>query len=311
MRRLTRYATWEFLKVFILALVGMTVFMLLIGVAREAVREGLGVGPILRLLPYIVPDSMRFSIPAAALLAACTVYGRMSGENEVVAIKSMGISPWVLLLPTFIIGFLISIFAVWINDLAVSWGREGMSRVVAESIEQIMYGMLRTQNAFSTDRFSITVKGVEGRKLILPAMSWQLSDGKTATATARSAELRRNPEDNSLSVILLDGEGEGGPGIQGAFPRIERKFDLGDLRKNSGTSASDFPLRVIPSETVIQAQKIRRLEYSLAVQVAVKLSSGDFQGLMNKEWQAQQKRLRVERYRLNRLKTEPWRRWSN
>ncbi|MEM7312762.1 MAG: LptF/LptG family permease [Planctomycetota bacterium] len=288
----------------------MTAFMLLIGVAHKAVREGLGVEPILRLLPYILPDSMRFSIPAAALLAACTTYGRMSGENEVVAVKSLGISPWVLMLPTFIIGFLVSIFAVWINDLAVSWGREGMSRVVAESIEQIAYGMLRTQNAFSTDRFSISVKGVEGRKLILPAMTWQLSDGKIATAMAREAELVRNANNNSLKVLLIDGEGEG-PSLQGAFREFEQIFPLGELRQKSAISASDIALRAIPNESVVQTQKIQRLEYGLAAQAASQLFSGDFEDLASPEWKQQEKRLRVERYRLNRLKTEPWRRWSN
>lgn len=109
MRILTRYAIWEFLKVFTLALAGMTLFMLLIGIGREAIREGLGPGPVLRLLPFIVPDSMRFSVPASALLASCTVFGRMSGENEVVAIKSLGISPAVMIVPVYIIGFLLSL----------------------------------------------------------------------------------------------------------------------------------------------------------------------------------------------------------
>ena len=143
MRTLVRYVSFDFLAVFAITLAGMTGFLLLIGVGREAVREGLSLGPLLRIFPFIVPVSMRFSIPAAALLAACSVYGRMSGENEVVAVKSMGISPQVIVSPVLVIGFLISVFAVWINDVAVSWGRPGISRVITESIEQIAYGMLR------------------------------------------------------------------------------------------------------------------------------------------------------------------------
>ena len=93
MRTLPRYVIGQFLQVFCLAFAGITLFMLIVGVGREAVREGLGLGPLVRLVPFILPDSMRFSIPASALLSACTVFGRMAGENEVVAIKSLGISP--------------------------------------------------------------------------------------------------------------------------------------------------------------------------------------------------------------------------
>ena len=120
MRILSRYTTCEFLKVFLLSLGAMTAFFLLVGVAHQAIREGLSLGPVVRILPFIVPESMRFSIPAAALLAACTIFGRMSGENEVVAVKSLGISPWTVIAPALVVGFLISVCAVWVNDLAVS-----------------------------------------------------------------------------------------------------------------------------------------------------------------------------------------------
>ncbi len=307
MRTLTRYVIWEFLKIFLLALAAMTVFMLLVGIAREAVREGLGPGPILRLLPFIVPDSMRFSIPASALLATCTVFGRLSGDNEVVAVKSLGISPWVLMFPVFVMGFVFSLLAVGVNDLAVSWGREGMSRVISESFEQIAYGMLRTKRAYSNDEFSITVKEVRGRRLIRPRLEIK-STG--VSITAREAEMRLNLEDQSLSVFFTDAyfEGEFEGGINGTF---EQTFSLGQLRKHKERSPSDYPLTALPSETTRQSQKIRRLEYGLAAMASHQLISGDFGSLAGQEWGGQQKRLRVQRYRLNRLRTEPWRRWSN
>jgi len=313
MRRLTRYAIWEFVKVFLLALFAMTLFMLLVGIAREAVREGLGPGPILRLLPFIVPESMRFSIPASALLATCTSFGRMSGDNEVVAIKSMGISPIVLMVPVFIIGFLVSVLGVWVNDLSVSWGRQGMSRVVSESIEQIAYGMLRTQRAFSTDRFSITVKEVQGRRLILPAVSFQGADGGSgATVSAREAELRHVEGRDTLSILLKDGLVEGPGGVEGAFSGVhEYEIDMSSFGKGKKRSPSDYPLAMIPAESVQLTQQIRRLEYGLASQAAFEMFSGELGELGDHRWDEEQRQLLGARYRLNRLRTEPWRRWSN
>ncbi len=170
MRILTRYVTFEFLKIFTLALVAITVFTLLVGIGTEAVKEGLSIAPVLRMMPFILPVSMRFSIPAAALLAACALFGRMSGENEIVAAKSLGISPLAVVLPAIIVGFLISVVAVWVNDIAVSWGKPGAEKVITDSIEQIAYGMLRTRGSFESDRLSIIVKAVEGRRLIRPVI---------------------------------------------------------------------------------------------------------------------------------------------
>ncbi len=313
MRCLTRYTVFEFLKVFVIALVGMTSFMLVVGIAREAVREGLGPGPILRLMPFIVPDSMRFSIPASALLAACTAFGRMSGDNEVVAIKSMGISPGAIMVPVFVLGFLISVLGVWINDLAVSWGKEGMDRVVSESIEQIAYGMLRTQHAYSSNRFSITVKDVQGRRLILPALAFQAEGGGAGiSVSAREAELRRNPKDNTLSIFLKDAWAEGPGGVEGAFTgTYEQVIDLSSLGKSQKQSPSDYPLAEIPDEAMAQSRQISRLEYGMASKAAFQMLAGDFHELGDYQWNTHESQLRSARYRLNRLKTEPWRRWSN
>jgi lipopolysaccharide export system permease protein len=313
MRTLTRYTIYEFLKVFLLGFMGITLFMLLVGIGRTAVREGLSAGPILRLVPFILPDSMRFSIPAAALLSACTVFGRMSGENEIVAIKSIGASPWSVLAPVFVVGFLISVSAVWINDVAVSWGRPNISRVVSESIEQIAYGMLQTKRNYRKDGFSLTVKSVEGRKLILPTLTLRGDDTtELTTVSAKEAELRRN-DDNTLSILLTDAMGEGPDGFEGGFPgTFEYSIPLQSERQVGGKrSPSDYALHELDSETEMQSRRSVELERRMATEAALQLLTADTSGLTDPVWGQNRKALNFSRYRRNRLLTEPWRRWAN
>lgn len=313
MRTLARYVVFEFLKVFLLAFVGITLFMLVVGVGREAVREGLGAGPLLRLIPFILPDSMRFSIPAAALLSACTVFGRMSGENEIVAIKSLGISPWTLLAPVFAVGFLISVTAVWTNDFAVSWGRPGMSRVVSESIEQIAYGMLQTKRSYRKNGFSLTVKAVDGRRLIMPTLMLEGKEpGETVTISASEAELRRN-DDNTLSIFLTDATGEGPGGFEGAFTGTVEHFIPLETERNLGgmRSPSDYALFELEAETEQQNERSVELAQSMATEAALQLLTADVAGLSDPVWTQRHGDLDFSRYRRNRLLTEPWRRWAN
>ncbi|HEY6565729.1 MAG TPA: LptF/LptG family permease [Pirellulaceae bacterium] len=312
MRILTRYILFEYTRVLVLGLTGMTLFMLLVGVAAEAIREGLSVGPVLQILPYILPESMRFSVPAASLLAACTLFGRMSGDNEIVALKAQGISPGAILMPVFVTAFLIGAAGVWVNELAVSWGRPGVSRVILNSVEQIAYAVLRTHKSYSRDGFSITVKSVEGKRLILPII--RLRDNGQGrgefTITAREAMLRRNPENKTLSISLTDAQVEGPQGVEGSFSGdIDRVISL--ERDSSRNSPSDCPLYEIPVLRDAVRREISQQETSLAAEAAFSLFAGDFRGLRTETWRARQADVGQLHYRWNRFVTEPWRRWAN
>ncbi|MEM1304833.1 MAG: LptF/LptG family permease, partial [Planctomycetota bacterium] len=189
-RLITRYVLSELLQVFLLTLAGLTAFIFIAMAGKEAVDKGLGIGPLLRMTPYLLPQAMQFAVPGTMLLATTSVYGKMAAGNEVVALKSLGISPWKIALPTFALATVISFGAVMLNDVAVSWGRSGVERVFIESIEEVVYGQLRVHRSFTHDKLHITVRRVEGRKLVQPTVNGYFGDAtEPYTFTARWAEL--------------------------------------------------------------------------------------------------------------------------
>jgi lipopolysaccharide export system permease protein len=125
MRTMTRYVLTELILFFLAALIAFTGTMILVGVVREASKQGLPPAAILRLIPYILPEALRVAIPVTLLLAATSVYSRMAGFNEIVAIKALGISPMTILWPVLVLAIVVSFVAVWLNDVAISWGRRG------------------------------------------------------------------------------------------------------------------------------------------------------------------------------------------
>lgn len=315
MTRLTRHVLAELLKVFVLALAAMTTLMLLVGVVREAASQGLGPGPILKLIPYVLPDALRFTVPGTVLFAVCSVYGRMAAANEVTAVKSLGISPLVLVWPTLGLAFVLSIVAVWLNDIAVSWGRAGIQRVVIHSVEQVAYGMLRTNQRYSDDRFTINVKDVQGRRLVLPIVTLRTDPEKPpVTISAREAELDFIPERESLRILLTYGQIQYEDKLLGTFPdTLVREISLGSARTGSGglQSPSNYPLGAIPKQIEFQRSLIGELEKQLAVAASYQLFTGDFQALRGPEWDQHHAELQLAKARLNRLRTEPWRRWAS
>jgi lipopolysaccharide export system permease protein len=301
--------------VFFLWLTGLTLLMMIVGVVREAVMQSLPLGEVARLIPYVLPDALRVAIPATLLLATTNVYGRMSGSNEVLAAKALGIHPWNLLWPVFIAAFLISLATVWLNDLAVSWGRSGARRVVIEAVEEIVYSMLKVQHRYSSASFAINVKGVEGRKLLRPTLTLP-AQGTTpgVTVTAEEAELQSDHAAGVLKIILRHGtiDVEGKRRLQASFDVHEQEVQLRDATEAGKVSShpSNLALGVIPEELAGQKELIERYEQQMAVRAAFQMLCGDFPELTSQRWEARARDRNYAWGRLYRLLTEPHRRWS-
>lgn len=306
----------ELLKVFAVALFAMTVLILLVLVGQQAVREGLALGPILRLLPYGVPMALQFTVPGTVLLAVTTVYGRMSASNEIVALKSVGISPFVVIRPALYLGILLSFSAVWINDLAVSWGRAGVKRVIVDSAEQIAYSMLRMQRSYVTPNLSITVKDVEGRRLIKPTVIVSAkADTPELTIAAETGEIICDPVAETLTLRFNDGFVHSPDGsIEGTHPGpFEQVLPLDDFSRKGKRvrRASEERLGAIPQRIRDEVQQIQRLEKQSAAAAALHLTLGDFARLTDLGWRQRRAAIvRVER-QIHKLRTEPYRRWAN
>jgi lipopolysaccharide export system permease protein len=312
---ITRYILAELIGWFSIFVVGLTLLMVVILVGSEAWRMSLGLVPTLRLIPFVLPTALVFAVPGTILFTVCLVYGRMSADNEVTAAKSAGLSPMALIWPAIGLSFLLSAVAVWLNDVAFSWGQAGVQRVVLQSVEQIAYGMLRTQKSFANPRFSIVVKGVEGRKLIRPTMYFQPNNDMPAfTLTAVSAELRSNLDRGTLVLELTDAEIEAGDGLRSVLPkRTEYEIPLryASARELKDDSPTQLALKAIDGEKIAQAERIRTLEQALAADVGLALVTGDLHTLGEQTWKPRRKALADARTRLYKLQTEPYRRWAS
>jgi lipopolysaccharide export system permease protein len=314
LKRLTRYVLFETLAVFLITLLAMTVLMVLVAIVRQAVREGMGVGPVLKMIPFALPEALRFSVPATILLAACTVFGRMAADNEIVAIKSLGISPRVLFVPVMVLAMFISIIAVWLNDVAVTWGREGMYRIAMESLEQIVYGVLRTQKSYGSGRISIVVKDVLGHQLKEPFISIYPSDGSDPiTISARSAELTGDAHEGVLHIKLHRGVFQHGDIMHEFRSTLEFQVPLTDVHRKGGPvkRASDCALYQMGDQRRAEQQQLERLRRQMAEAAALQLASGSFEQLQSAHWNDQLNHWASTQDRLNRLTVEPWRRWAN
>lgn len=313
MRLLTRYILLETIKVFLITLTAMTLFMILVSVSKEAYQQGLGLKQILLLLPYVLPEALRFSVPGTILFATCSVYGRMASTNEIVAIKAMGISPLSILWPLFVFSFLLSLGAVVLNDLACSWGRDGVRRVVIESLEEIIYSRLAQQRTYNNNnQFSVSVKRVEGRRLIRPTfMITSPGDDTPKTIICEEAELRSDFENDTLAIVCTNGTVNVGSLTLAFHDTQQWTIQLDEGSRRSTRGASDLAMSQVPQEVQASQDRIDEQQRKMALLAGEQMTTGDFGSLSGGQWASDERRLVEERVRLYRLLIEPSRRWAN
>ena len=311
--RLTRYILTEIMKIFVVALFALTLLILLIGVSRELLREGLGPFAVVKLLPFVLPISLQFAFPATALFAVSCVYGRMAGDGEVATVKASGISPLKILQPAFVFAFLISPIAVYMSDLAVSWGQPGVSRVVMLSIEDIVYRKMRSQLSYTDDNFSLHVLDVQGKRLIHPTVTVH-SASAPLKLTAVEGELSLDVENETLNLKLTESRWQNGNSFQAIMPGpteypipLSKKLRTPD---QSERRPRELPLSVIETERVRQDDRTLEASGRLAAQTGFSILTSRTEEIAGHPGQAKRAELKSSRKRLTRLKIEPWRRWA-
>ncbi len=312
----SRYILFETGKVFSVALLALTFLMVMVGVVKEAVQQGLGLLSILQLAPYLLPSAMVFAVPGTLLFAVSLVYGRLSADNEIVAIKSLGISPWRLIWPVYVLSFVLSLITVGLYELGAVWGHQGAQRVVFTAVEEIAYGALRSQRSITTDQFSMTVTGVKDRILLQPNIDFYPAKGnsnKRLSLSAQEGWLKFDPHENVLTFTCRNGSLTSGAEESLHFAdEFTHHIALGstDALLKASSSPGHLPLGAIPAEIQLQKKQIDQQQQRVAMRAALELATGEFDELSGPAWDSHADSQSQMHTRLNKLRTEPPRRWA-
>ena len=140
MKILTRYVFREILTSSLLAtaLATFVIFLQSIGKLFELlVRSAKGL-VVLKLFAYSLPPVLLLSIPFGVLVGILVGLGRLSSDNEMIAMRSSGVSARVVVLPvlTFAFGAMLisGACALWLNPLAIRAEYKLLNQVAAAQL---------------------------------------------------------------------------------------------------------------------------------------------------------------------------------
>jgi lipopolysaccharide export system permease protein len=224
---LFRMILWELVKVFVMALVAITGILLMAGLIAEASQQGLAPAQVLAAIPLLIPSTLPFTIPATTLFATCVVYGRLSADNEVLAIKAAGVNLLQVVTPGLVLGVAMSVATMGLYYRVIPYTHHLLRSLVLSDAEELLYSLLRRHGMIHHPQlsYSMFIKGVEGKKLLSPVFKRKNAEGQIdIVAHAREAELRVDLARGLLLVHMRSGVAIGEKDSRAYFE--DRKFDV-------------------------------------------------------------------------------------
>lgn len=189
-------------------LIFITLAMQMLSITELIVNRGVKVAQVLSMIGFLLPEMMLFALPAASLIAVVVAFLRLSSDNELIAIKSSGVSLYQMLPPVALLSFMAFLLALFLGVYGIPWG--------SKSFKNLLFAIAESQadSVVKTQVFSEPFKGVtfyvssfsEQDRAMRNVFVVDRRDAKlTNTVVARESRVIMHPKEKIITLQFQDG----------------------------------------------------------------------------------------------------------
>lgn len=251
MRILNRYIILDYLLIFLTAL-GLITFVMTVGALIKAVdlmSRGISPDLIIQFFFQNIPYILSFSMPISTLFAALLLFGRLSMDSEISAMKACGISLWRLVAPLVLLSVLFSGVCVYINSEVAPEAKYANRQLLRSA------GVEEPINLLEEGRFINDFPGLmiyvarKNGNIVKDVVAYELTGNGTVKRSVRAREGEIIPDDENkvLLVKLYD-------------VRIEMPdaLDPHDVSKTTYVNAEYYPIKLDFKEMLEKGRRVRK-----------------------------------------------------
>jgi len=205
------YITKNFLATFAMSIIVLTFAMTGTNLMRMIEYISQGVPPLTagKFLLLALPMALAFSIPWASLVSIMLVFGRLSADNEITAMRACGISILQIISPIIVSSFLLTCLCLWLQ-LEVGPPALGEARdVVKGTLASSPMSLFTPGIPVQIDKFTFFVDGkdtIDGEDHIYGVQIYVPDrNGETKQdILASRGTLKADPASQTLTVTLYN-----------------------------------------------------------------------------------------------------------
>jgi lipopolysaccharide export system permease protein len=214
---------------------------------------------ILKLLFFTFPFILTFIIPMSVLIATLLVFGKLSFDNEIMAIRASGISIFQIAKPLFIAVTILCLFSLILSDKIASVSHYTYRRILTQiGIETPAAALEEGVFIKRFKNFVIFIYEIDRNKL-KGIRIYQPQEGKpTRTIIAQKGELISIPEKGIIKLRLFHGTSDEPDPKDLAklyklnFKTYDLPLNVSDIKKESeeelGKKPKDMTIQELQSE---------------------------------------------------------------
>ncbi len=208
---INRYIFKEFVSPFTVNVLFFTFILLmaeLIQITNWIVNYNISLSIILRMIFYQMPYFLIFVIPLSIMITVLLTFLRLSNENEILAIKSAGISLYALLTPVFAFCLIGSALTIFMTLYGQPWGRSALKELTYEVVSaNIDIGLKeRTFNdSFSGVTIYVNEIDLRNKNLVDVFIEDNRQPDKVNTVIAPTGKIFNDPRNSVAHLKLFNG----------------------------------------------------------------------------------------------------------
>ena len=206
-----RYIFKEMIPPFIINLVFFTfVFLMtkILDITKLIVNYKISISSVLLMLVCSVPYFLVFVIPMSVMLAVLLIFLRLSNDNEIVALKTGGMSIYGLLPPVLFFCFFGLLLTGLMSIYGYPWGRQLLKEITYEvAVSHIDVGFKERTFNDSFDGVMLYMNKVDlkNKKLVDVFIEDKRTDNIVSTVVAPNGKLFSEPDKLVFHLRLYDG----------------------------------------------------------------------------------------------------------
>lgn len=298
-----RYALLIFSALIILGIPGLVIQRLQV--------YGIPYSYMPHLIFYILPECTQFLLPISLMIGTIITFGRMGAENEITALKSMGIQPVKLVYPLIGVCTLISFGAWYINDISAISRELGIRNLLLSSADEIVNGMLKADGEIKRSDIYIKAESIENDTLHNVSLRYWGSN-LSLNIGAKEARLSFDRQRRELIVEMTSGTFSNGNTAKGSFQSKETiRLPIDSiLMGDSSASITNATMPQMSKALKALREEIKKLEEVIAVDSAVTLLTGEYSQYFHSDPSYYRARLQENKDLLQKTLIEPYRRFT-
>jgi lipopolysaccharide export system permease protein len=212
MKILRSYLLKEMLWPFILSLTILIFIMLLgnlVNLFNLVINKGVSLFLVVKLIFLLIPNILSYAVPLSILSATLLTIGRLSADNEIVAIRAGGINLYKLCFPIIIIGLVGSLASIPLNDRLKPRALFATRKLVKQIGVKSPAAFLEAGTFIRTfQKYIIFIYGVDQNKLSNIRIYQPQVGRPTRTIIANRGEFISLPKKDMIKLKLMDGSSD-------------------------------------------------------------------------------------------------------